>query len=184
MHSPSVRRVGRITLVAVLLVGSYGLRVTSAASPGKEHPLAGVTQNWDKNLPNASRFSLLANFGGAAVRDNNTGLVWEQSPSTALRDWASATNDCVSKAVGGAFGWRLPSVIELNSVRDPSLPPPYVPNLFSGVQASNYWTATTVASTPDAAWDVRFLNGLVSRSSKGGNLLVWCVRGPMNADAY
>jgi hypothetical protein len=51
----------------------------------KDDALTGVTQNWDKNLPSASRFTVLANFGGAAVRDNNTGLVWEQAADGTTR---------------------------------------------------------------------------------------------------
>jgi hypothetical protein len=39
----------------------------------KENALAGVTQNWDKNLPSASRFTVLPSFNNEAVRDNNTG---------------------------------------------------------------------------------------------------------------
>jgi hypothetical protein len=36
--------------------------------------------NWDKNLPSASRFTILHDFNNEAVRDNETGLVWERSP--------------------------------------------------------------------------------------------------------
>jgi hypothetical protein len=42
--------------------------------------IAGFTQNWNKNLPSASRFTVLTSFRGTAVRDNNTGLVSEQAP--------------------------------------------------------------------------------------------------------
>ncbi len=62
----------------------YGLRSTLAATapPGEEDPNARVTKNWDKKLPNTLRFIVLTDFGGAAVRDNETGLVREQSPET------------------------------------------------------------------------------------------------------
>ena len=150
--------------------------------------LSGVTQNWDKNLPSNSRFTVLAAFGGAAVRDNNTGLVWKQAPNATLRDWASATGDCVQKAVGGTFGWRLPSVVELKSVQDPSLPPPYVPNnVFDNVQSiqfPSFWSATTNAVITTNAWVVQFWNNDVASGYKTGTRNVWCVRGPMNADAY
>ena len=147
------------------------------------------TQNsWDDNLPSASGFTVLSTFGGAAVRDNNTGLVWEKAPDATdagILSWAQATGTCVNKTVGGMVGWRLPSVVELISVRDPSLPPPFVPaSIFTGVQFSFYWSATTRADDPTAAWNVLFNNGDVNNSNKNIGLHTWCVRGGMNADAY
>jgi hypothetical protein len=80
MRNAWVSGVVKITLVIALLLASYGLGPTTAyaAPPVKEDSLAGVTQNWDKNLPSAARFTVLSAFGGKAVRDNNTGLVWSR----------------------------------------------------------------------------------------------------------
>jgi hypothetical protein len=154
---------------------------------GSATNLSGVTQNWDKNIPGASRFTVLAAFGGEAVRDNETGLVWERSPGGAgPGDWAHATNYCLNTNVGGRGGWRLPSVVELKSVQDPSMPPPFVlVSVFPGVTQSGYWSATTNASVPNAAWIVFFMNQTVSIMGKVGNgAATWCVRGGMNADTY
>jgi hypothetical protein len=146
------------------------------------------TTSWDKNLSGDSRFTVLSPFGGAAVRDNNTGLVWEQSPSGGgtTRMWEQAINDCVNKTVGGTAGWRLPSVVELKSIQDPSLPAPFVPTtVFTGVQsATQYWSASTHADFPAMAWYVDFGSGNASYQSKANGPLVWCVRGSMNADRY
>jgi len=185
-------RVCMTTLIGVMVLSIGLVLMTKSAQGAPPSTIANSNTSsmtsWDKNLPSASRFTVLADFNNQAVRDNNTGLVWEQAPDgTTFRSWEAALDYCANKGVGSPTftpGWRLPSVFELNSVRDYSLGPPYVPALFSDVQANNYWSATTVASNPDAAWDVRFSNGLVSRSDKGGNLLAWCVRGAMNADAY
>jgi Protein of unknown function (DUF1566) len=80
------------------------------------------TLRWDRNFPSASRFVVLAEFNNQAVLDKNTGLVWEQAPGTTTRLWAQAGRYCINKSVGGTRGWRLPSVIELKSIQDPSLP--------------------------------------------------------------
>jgi hypothetical protein len=80
----------------------YGLRnILAASAPQvKEDPNAGVTKNWDKKLPNTSRFTILTDFDGAAVRDNETGLVWEQSPETKTQNWTNARFQCLSRTIG------------------------------------------------------------------------------------
>jgi hypothetical protein len=175
-------------IVGFLLTGFiFGHTTVSAAPPLKENSLTGVTQNWDKNPPSASRFSVLTDFGGAAVRDNTTGLVWEQTPSSGAntRMWQQAISDCVNKTTGGTVGWRLPSVVELKSIQDPLLPAPFVPpTVFTGVLPSPYWSASTNADFPSLAWYVDFGSGNVTYQSKANGPHVWCVRGAMNADTY
>ena len=69
-----------------------------------------MPQSWDKNLPSASRFTILSEFNSEAVRDNNTGLVWERSPETHGMEMRSAAPYCANKIIGGAAGWRLPEL--------------------------------------------------------------------------
>ena len=158
---------------------------------------------WDTNNPSASRFTTA--FTGA-VLDKNTGLVWEQAPSETFRFWEKvsppdpegATNHCINSVVGGTRGWRLPSVAELESVKDPTLAAPFVPaSAFTigtgasgstpGVYANNYWSASTysaVLTLGIEAWFVGFGTHNTSHFGKNSNLLAWCVRGGMNADQY
>lgn len=132
------------------------------------------------------RFTVLADYNNAAVRDNSTGLVWEQTPAATTSDWSSARFQCINKNVGNMRGWRLPSVVELTSLMDPSLLAPYVPApTFAGVQANPYWTATGIDTGVNSQkWSVNFADGLAGTSSKGTSLLVWCVRGAMQDSVY
>jgi hypothetical protein len=177
-----------ITLVAALLLATYGLgvNVAAAAPPVKTNPDAGVTQNWDKVLPAAQRFTVLEAFNNEAVRDNETGLVWEQSPATIADTWFSARGACAAKNVGGRIGWRLPSLPELSSLVDPSVaaPGPTLPagHPFSNVQMDTYWSGSAVLGTN--AWEVSFFDGLVRSPVKTNTNRAWCVRGGMNTDAY
>jgi hypothetical protein len=191
MRNTRARRLGIVTLFGVLVLSiglvrlSFMASSAGAAPPNKSGNLSTSTQNWDESLPSSSRFTVLANFGGAAVRDNNTGLVWEQAPDTTSQTWVPAVFACVNKTVGGTTGWRLPSVIELNSVRDPSLPTPFVPtSIFTGVQSNAYWSATTHAQDSNVAWWVNTVFGGLGSSTKDQTNYVWCVRGPMNAATY
>ncbi len=144
---------------------------------------------WDDQVNSPGRFKVLSEFGGAAVFDKETGLVWEQSPNGVdERTWANARFHCANKNVGGRKGWRLPSFAELASLVDPNNPggnpdlPPGHP--FDNVQSSIYWSATTFADGAGDAWTVLFNDGNVSASGKTFSQFVWCVRGGMNADAY
>jgi|APFre7841882630_1041343.scaffolds.fasta_scaffold48542_1 hypothetical protein len=146
------------------------------------------TLRWDTNNPSASRFTVLTDFNNAAVRDNNTGLVWEQMP-LGTASWSEARGQCIDKSVGGTRGWRLPSVAELASLIDPSLPAPSVPSYaFTGVQLNPYWSATSSGDSTNPyggmKFTVDFQSGQTGVSGKTNPALVWCVRGAMNEPVY
>ena len=151
-----------------------------------------LTQNWDKKLPNDDRFTVLSDFTNQAVRDNETGLVWERSPSTSQASWYDAVRACWLRQVGGRMGWHLPTIEELSTLVDPSVPAPgpAVPagHPFQNIIASSYWSTTTdvrVQFLPTQAWEVRFdIPGQVGDSGKDGLRYYWCVRGSGNGDKY
>src|SRR6266404_2490251 len=75
---------------------------TTAAGPYYANP------SWDQQLPASTRFVVLSNWidaahasGGAAVLDRETGLVWEQSPSTTTLFWLAAEGHCNDLRTGG-----------------------------------------------------------------------------------
>ncbi len=184
-----IRRVGIVALVGGYCLTGYGLRSTLAATdpPGEEDSSAGIAKNWDKKLPNALRFTVLTDFDGAAVRDNETGLVWEQSPETKTQNWSGARFACASRTISGRKGWRLPSVHELASLVDPAVVPgPTLPagHPFTRVQPAHYWSATSFTGKSSFAWNVGFIMGMVHYVKTTDSHNVWCVRGGNNADAY
>jgi hypothetical protein len=145
-----------------------------------------ITHHWDKKLPSASRFTTLNEFGGTAVRDEETGLVWETTLDTSEMPWTDARTACADKDVGGRKGWRLPSIAELSSLVDPSIKNrPTLPagHPFLNVQ-DVYWSATTVTDNPKNAWLIFFDTGKVLYAFKTITFNVWCVRNGMNADQY
>jgi hypothetical protein len=147
---------------------------------------------WDQKLPASTRFVVMLDWNSQAVLDRETGLVWEQAPAATLQNWQSARRTCAQRITGGQKGWRLPSIPELASLIDPSVasPGPTLPpgHPFTNVNV-DYWSATTRADIPAAAWFVSFGLGFggpgeVVGGSKAGDSRAWCVRGGMNADAY
>jgi hypothetical protein len=152
--------------------------------------LRGVTQNWDKKLSGAERFTVLTDFNDKAVRDNETGLVWEQSPDpTPQGSWSAAITHCAQLEVDDRKGWALPMREQLASLvdetgtgvdsnGDPLKLPDGHPFDPAGVQSAGYWSASTVAANPIPAWFVNFFNGFVTFNGKVIDFnLAWCVRG-------
>ena len=140
-----------------LIVVMIGAMILGGCTFQENHTL-----RWDQVLLPAQRFVVLLAFKLEAVRDNETGLVWEKSPQTINRTWTEAREVCARSDIGGRKGWRLPSVIELASLLDPSVPAfdPPGPSLppghpFTGTntgangtpseQNLNFWSATTSA---------------------------------------
>ncbi len=140
---------------------------------------------WHQILPAADRFKLVMN-NDEAVLDRETGLVWEKSPDTTIRNWAAAISSCYQRQVGGRKGWRLPTIEELASLVDNSQSNPALPagHPFTNVQSHGYWSSTTGAGGTSFAWGVGFGNGGVYNGGKCGDVYVWCVRGGYGHDAY
>jgi hypothetical protein len=130
------------------------------------------------------------------VTDSLTGLVWlKDAGCFAPAVWASALQD-VNQLASGACGltdgstagqWRLPNIVELESLVDASASNPAVTagNPFSNVSSGIYWSSTAYYGGEGGstnAWAVRLSDGryindssnnLVATSRNG----VWAVKG-------
>lgn len=99
-----MRLVRGTLLIGTVLALEAGWNGACAASTA-DVP-APLLQNWSKKLPSAPRFTVLSDFGNAAVRDDETGLVWEKTLETTELSWPDARNACADKDVGGRKGFR------------------------------------------------------------------------------
>ncbi len=154
-------------------------------------------QTWSVQINNSNRFRVLAQFGSAAVLDQETGLVWERTPSATQLPWedpllTTAHIMCATKSVGNRYGWRLPTIQELASLGDtvntePNLPTGHPFILDINQRVGTFWSATTAASallSPNAAWFLNFSPDpaslvlyAINASTKSEARFVWCVRG-------
>jgi hypothetical protein len=156
--------VGMITVAMVALIGQTAF----AKLP-----------SWDTVNNNPVRFKVLNQFNGEAVRDVETGLVWERSPSSTAGDWFAANDTCIRKVINNRMGWRVPTIQDLTSLVDPSTTNPSLPNNhpFENV-GGVVWTATTNAANSNEAWEVNFITGNTDVLSKLSTIpSAWCVRG-------
>jgi hypothetical protein len=185
---------GVITLAMLVFIASPAKAQTTANGPYYANP------SWDQRLQcdtpaTCPRFIVLSNWNSDAVLDRETGLVWEKSPRTSTFTWLFAESLCDNLSKGNRKGWRLPTIQELASLIDPSVPAPG-PALpaghpFINVQSSFYWSATTRATAIDAvgttagsalAWEVYFGDGTVTSDGKANDAFMWCVRGGHGVD--
>ncbi len=91
-------------------------------------------------------FTLKTVSGNKVVVDNNTGLVWEQSPSSSEYTWENRAihcNELNSSNYAGINTWRVPNPMELLTIVDNSTYNPATNSNFTGMPIENstyLWT--------------------------------------------
>lgn len=165
------------------LCSALTVTMASAQSTGPYY----ATPSWDQTLPDASRFVLLSNFGNDAVLDRNTGLVWQRSPLGAT-SLDNAIDMCMNARSGNHYGWRVPALVEMQTVLDNSYgpstfpPPPFAPANF------RYYATSTLVSTNSGHYWLLWASDSGSQKTfeadravsytNGFPMMVLCVRGP------
>jgi hypothetical protein len=127
----------------------------------------------------SSRFTCVLT-SDAGVLDNETGLVWQRSPSTVTQSWVAGTNSCAVSLIGGRRGWRMPTFAELASLNVSGVGLP-AGHPFTNVSGF-YWTASDSVSSRTFA--IRYDPGSTNPATAAERKIVstttrlWCVRGP------
>jgi len=133
-----------------------------------------------------------------SVTDNLTGLVWLRDANCYLATpWTSAVSEVHALASGQcsltdgskAGDWRMPNLIEMESIIDASAANPALTpgHPFRNVSTTPYWTSTSYfggqSGSPNA-WAVRLTDGIyvndTVQNAKTGSLGVWAVRGSVH----
>ena len=144
--------------------------------------------------------------GDDTITDNQTGLMWEKKVSgsgclhclgdiytwnEAMSEWISEVNghtddsNAQAGSPGGHTDWRLPTIVELQTIFDCSFTPCLDP-IFGPRGPFGYWSSSTNAFDPVFAWVVAFGSGFVRENFfKTSNAYVRAVRGgqPGNVSA-
>ena len=94
----------------------------------------------------------------------STGLIWEKTEDLAEFKWANAKTHCTELSQNGFYDWRLPTVVELESLFD-----------FTKQHAADFWSSTSLADYTGAAWSVSFWSGRRLGNSMNEPLRVRCV---------
>ncbi len=114
----------------------------------------------------------------------NNGNAGTSGNGTDTKDYIDALK---SARFGGFSDWRLPTMKELASLVDYSIPwpgPTINTSYFPNTVASYYWSSTTYAGDPDYAWGIHFPYGYDDISNKSGNYYVRAVRGGKSENSF
>ena len=141
--------------------------------------------NFDFTAMNAPRFT---DHGDGTVTDNKTSLMWSKDADPCgVMNWDDAERCCDSLILAGHSDWRLPDILELNSLIDPSQHYPSLPpgHPFTNVQAATdsdgYWTSYSLHpnsffvfsfSQPPGVWPFWWWP-----PNRPPGFYAWCVRG-------
>ena len=118
------------------------------------------------------------------IYDNDTGLTWLRDANVHkdMMDWNS-TFDLISEMNSereyGHNDWRVPNIIELESLADMGQHSPALPNdhSFNEVQ-EYYWSSTTSMYDMDYAWVLYMVDGAIGVGHKPlSEFYLWPVRG-------
>jgi hypothetical protein len=99
---------------------------------------------------------LVVSADGLTVNDTITGLVWQRDgsgtragcttdPSNLACTWAEAKAYCASLTLAGVSGWRLPAMVELETIVDPAMADPAIDaTAFPDTTKDFYWTSSPI----------------------------------------
>jgi hypothetical protein len=110
------------------------------------------------DVANAYEWSNVApDPNGNAFTDFLAKLNDSSQPAT----WSSSSASSIGTQTSGCFAdhcdWRLPNIVELQTIRDCGFGNPCIDPLFGPTAGSvGYWSASSVAAGPVAAWFIFF----------------------------
>ncbi|UPU34719.1 DUF1566 domain-containing protein [Geomonas paludis] len=156
---------------------------------GTEIPCAGTRQDGELQMGLAPPSPRFTDHNDGTVTDNLTGLIWLKQANcfaaklwmdalTVAKDLHSGTCGLSDNSVSG--DWRLPNILELESLVDLSNINPALPtgHPFNNVQNSGYWSSSTNAFHMLRARYVYMPDGAINGSDKAtATHFVWPVRG-------
>jgi hypothetical protein len=128
-------------------------------------------QNWSRYWGDDGAYQKGANIWGARFTDNGdgtvtdtlTGLMWVRDPWSLFSwqmSWYDAVNNCENLDYAGYQDWRLPNVIELESLINYAYCYLCIDQMwFWNIQQNWYWSSTVYAPYDYYIWMVYFGDG-------------------------
>lgn len=100
------------TLVDTMQDSCYNVTGDEISCPAEGEPLYG------QDVQNPRIAASYTDNGDGTVLDDNTGLLWQQTPEFDRKQYTDALAYCDALNLGGLSNWRVPSIKELYSLAD------------------------------------------------------------------
>lgn len=100
------------TLVDTMQDSCYDVTGGEMSCPAEREPLYG------QDVQHPRLAASYTDNGDGTVLDDNTGLLWQQTPEFDRKQYADALEYCGALELGGRTDWRVPSIKELYSLAD------------------------------------------------------------------
>ncbi|MCB4743952.1 MAG: DUF1566 domain-containing protein, partial [Sulfurovum sp.] len=132
-------------------------------------------KNWIKRKFRISYIPVSINESTRVISDTNTHLQWQDNSDTGTvtKSWAGANTYCANLVFNGHDDWRLPTILELESVMSNAKKNRAFRYIVTG---RKYWATLATYVPTDHAWAIR-KNGRRAWVTKTTPLYVRCVRG-------
>ena len=113
-----------------------------------------------------------------AVKDTERGLLWQDNSAVESEEllFREANDYCQNLVLEKHDDWRLPTLLELQSIIDYKRYDPALERGFHFGLSKNYWTSTLYADDKERAWDVNFKSGNSEHNRHSYDFYVRCVR--------
>ena len=115
---------------------------------------------------------------GAVVKETESALFWQDSEaveSTSML-YAEAVTYCQALVIEEKEDWRLPTLIELQTLIDYNRYDPALQRGFHFGLSKVYWSVSPYANDKDRAWHIDFKSGVSDHSRHSYDYNVRCVR--------
>ena len=112
------------------------------------------------------------------VVDTDKNLMWQDNheAKTVKKNWQGALDYCENLTFAGYSDWRLPNIVELESIVDDTKYNQAIKIGFQNVASDDYWSSSQIVSGSSHAWRGGFRNGNDGFGHKSDSYLVRCVR--------
>ena len=79
--------------------------------------------------------------GNGTITDTTTGLMWPATDNNAHINWRGANEYCKNLRIGGYTDWRIPTLVELESIYNPDKK-----------NKNGYHTTKQITTTAESCW--------------------------------
>ncbi|MEI6806954.1 MAG: DUF1566 domain-containing protein, partial [Myxococcaceae bacterium] len=131
---------------------------TSSACMSNTPPSTGLLASWEQSsgvYDDATNQMFRYSVSNGIVNDALTAIQWQQNASSIAMNCTDAAAYCRNQTTGGFNDWRVPNIVELQTLVDYTLTTPFINTAFfkgAGSLAGSLWSSTPDIGNAGNSW--------------------------------